>query len=335
MIPRILFFVLISALSSTAAAAADDLPVLVIEGAVKQPLALTPDDLAKFQALSVRLCEVHEDMSYHGVYWYSGPSLKTLLELALIEKDSSDFMKPVDLAIVVRNGKGERAVLSWGEVFYRNPSEVVVAVEAAPVMPHSSCGKCHTPEVYEPRYAELRREVGFPKLVVTGDFYNDRSLEGVTRIEVVDLRPPIPRAKKEPLYSAGCEITGEVTRTLSLHDLSAFARSEAIVKLVGDGKGYHGIRKFSGVSLAALLGEAGMKCGMNAVVLVSAPDGYRSLFSMAEIFLSPPGRNILIADMCEGEPLEEDGRFCLVVPNDLAVDRWVKAVEKIQVIPMP
>ena len=256
-------------------------------------------------------------------------------QVIAIEKDSSDFPKPVDLAIVIGNAKGESAVLSWGEIFYRNPSEVIVAVEAAPVMPHSSCGKCHTPEVYESRYAELRREVGFPKLVVSGDFYNDRSLEGVTRIEVVDLRPPIPRAKKEPLYSAACEITGEVARPISHHDLSAFARSEAIVKVVGDGKGYHGIKKFSGVSLAALLGEAGMKGGMNAVVLVSAPDGYRSLFSMGELFFSPLGRNVLIADMCEGEPLEEDGRFCLVVPHDLAVDRWVKAVDKIQVISMP
>lgn len=307
-------------------------PMIGITGAVRQPLNLTVDDLSRFDSVSVRLNEVTSDKNYHGAFYYRGVPLKTLLELADIQKGETDFFKRIDLAIVVRCKNGEQDVLSWGEIFYRNPAEIIIAVSAAPVMPEKSCKNCHKPEVYERWYGPLKREVVFPKLVVANDFYTDRSLENITNIEVVDLHPAMEAKKMSKLFSPGFAITGMVKKRLDYKDLSAYPRNEISAKQVGDGKGYHGLKDFEGASLETLINRAGIEPDLNTVFLVSAPDGYRSLLSYGELFLNRAGKNIIIADKLSGEPINENGKFNLIVPDDLAADRWVKAVQKIEVI---
>ncbi len=48
--------------------------------------------------------------------------------------------------------------------------------------------------------------------------------------------------------------------------------------------------------------------------------------------MTPDGRNIVIADSVAGQPLEKNGKFSVIFPNDLSADRWVKAVSKIEAI---
>lgn len=307
-------------------------PAITITGAVRQPLNVTLGDLSRFEPVSVRLNEVTSDSTYHGAFRYRGVPLKTLLELADIQKKETDFFKQIDTAIIVRSKSGKQTVLSWGEVFYRNPAEIIVADSAAPVMPMKSCKDCHQPEVYERWYSPLKREVGFPKLVVANDFYTDRSLEDITNIEVVDLHPGMVTKKLSKLFSPAFTITGKVKKRLDIEDLSNYPHVEVAVKELGDGRGYHGLKIFGGAPLKNLLDKAGIEPDLNTLFLVSAPDGYRSLISYGELFLNPSGRNFIIADKVSGEPLRKDGKFILIAPDDLAADRWVKAVEKIEVI---
>ncbi len=81
-----------------------------------------------------------------------------------------------------------------------------------------------------------------------------------------------------------------------------------------------------------VLTRAGVTKDLNLAVVISAPDGYRSLISMGELLLNPLGRRIIIADRKEGKPIQADGKFKLVIPDDLSADRWVKAVSRIEVI---
>ena len=258
---------------------AASLPEIRITGAVRQPLRLTMDDLIRFQSVSVRLNEVSEDTRYHGAFHYTGVPLRTLLEIAGIEKKGVTFNKLTDIVIVVRDRAGGLAVLSWGEVFYRNPAEIVLATAASPIMPHRQCSACHQAGAYEEYLEQLKRPVGFPKLVVAGDFYTDRSLEGVVSIEVLDVRPVTERRKMPRLFSPSFTLTGAVKKTLMVNNLSSYSRTDVLTKSVGEGIGYHGIKRFSGVPLTTLLENAGMEKGSNALCLVSAPDGYRSVVS--------------------------------------------------------
>jgi len=305
---------------------------LAITGLVRQPLNLTRQDLNGFDAIRVQLNEVMSDGSFQGVFHYSGVPLKSLLELASVEKEETAFGKKVDLAILVRNKKGVQVALSWGEVFYRNPGGIIVATSALPIMPHKNCKRCHDPEVYKPRLDQFQRKIGFPKLVISSDTYADRSLEDITSIEVLDLRPKMPAKKLKKLYASEFTITGAVEKAQTMQDLGAYPRKEITVLHLGEGKGYHGIDRFAGVPFKAILDKAGIAPDLSKTFLVSAPDGYRSLFSYSEIFLSPAGDRMTIADRINGHPIKNGGKFILVLPDDLMSDRRVKAVQKIEVI---
>ena len=305
---------------------------LAITGLVRQPLNLTRQDLNGFDAIRVQLNEIMADGSFQGVFHYSGVPLKSLLELAGVEKEETAFGKKVDLAILVRNKKGDRVALSWGEVFYRNPGEIIVATSASPIMPHKDCKRCHDPEVYKPRLDRFQRKIGFPKLVISSDTYADRSLEDITSIEVLDLRPKMPAKKLKELYSTEFTIVGAMEKAIAIKDLGIYPRREITVMHLGEGKGYHGIDKFAGVPFRAILDTAGVAPDLSKAFLVSAPDGYRSLFSYGEIFLNPAGDRMTLADRINGQPIQNGGKFILVPPGDLMSDREVKAVQKIEVI---
>jgi precorrin-4 methylase len=327
-VPLVIFFLFFLTANGWTAPA----PAISITGVVKQPLNLTLEDLKKFETVTVRLNEITQDHQFNGVFHYRGIPLKTLLELAFVEKEESAFNKPIDLVIVVRNKKGKQTVLSWGEVFYSNPFEIVLATSATPLIPHADCKSCHGPEVYQDRLNVLLRQVSLPKLVVTSDFYTDRSLEEIVNIEIVDIHPKIPVKRSSDYFSPDLTITGDVTQPLTITDLSSYPRIEATSKQIGDGVGYHGMKFFSGAPLSDLLKKAGVAPDLNKVFLISAPDGYRSLLSYGEVFLSSHGKNITIADRESDQPIQKNGKFILVLPDSLAADGSVKAVSKIEVI---
>jgi hypothetical protein len=305
---------------------------LAITGLVRQPLHLTGQDLNGFDAIRVQLNEVMSDGRFRGVFHYSGVPLKCLLELAGVEKEETAFGKKVDLAILVRNKKGMQVALSWGEVFYRNPGGIIVATSASPIMPHKDCRRCHSPEVYKFRLDQFQRKIGFPKLVISSDTYSDRSLEAITSIEVLDLRPKMPAKKLKKLYASEFTITGDIKNALTIKELGVYPRREITVTHLGEGRGYHGFDEFAGVPFRAILDTAGIAPDLSKTVLVSAPDGYRSLFSYGEIFLSPSGDRMTLADRIDGHLIKNGGKFILVPPGDLMSDREVKAVQNIEVI---
>jgi precorrin-4 methylase len=307
-------------------------PAISITGSVRQPLNLTLDDLQKLEAVTVRLNEVTTDKEYNGVFYFRGVPLRTLLELAAIQKEETPFSKQIDLAILVRNKAGEQVVLSWGEVFYRNPAEVVLAFYSKPHIPHHDCNRCHGPEMFQKRLDVLSRPVGFPKLVIADDFYTDRCLENVTNIEVIDLHLHMEMKKMKTLFSPSFIVTGDVKKPATITDLTPYRHVDALAKIVGDGIGYHGLASFNGVLLSEFLQKVGIKPDVTQGFVVSAPDGYRTLLSSGEVFLSSHGKSILIADHIADEPIDEEGKFKLLLADDLAADRWVKAVEKIEVV---
>jgi len=307
-------------------------PAISITGAIRQPLNLTLEDLQRFETVTVRLNEVTMDRQYNGAFYFRGIPLKTLLDLAAVQKEETAFSKQVDLAILVRNKDGKQVVLSWGEVFYSNPSEVVLAFSSTPIIPHHDCNRCHGPEVYQQRLDVLSRPVGYPKLVIANDFYTDRCLENVTNIEVFDLHLKMEKKKTERLFSPSFTVTGDVKKNATVSRLGSYQRVEALAKSVGDGAGYHGLESYGGVLLSELLNKAGVTPDVNQGIIVSAPDGYRAFISCGEVFLSSRGKSIMVADTMSNKPLTKGGKFKLILPDDLAADRTIKAVNNIEVV---
>ena len=95
---------------------------------------------------------------------------------------------------------------------------------------------------------------------------------------------------------------------------------------------------FAGVSLTDVLRRAGVPIDSvrgartTAYVLVTAADGYRALFSLAELAPDLGGRAVIVADRRDGQPLgSTDGPLRLVVPGDQRPTRWVRQVVAIDI----
>lgn len=69
------------------------------------------------------------------------------------------------------------------------------------------------------------------------------------------------------------------------------------------------------------------------VVQVRARDGYRAVFSLAELDPSLGNRPVLLTRRCNGAGLPpEDGPWRLIVPGESRPARWVRQVESIRVV---
>ena len=99
-----------------------------------------------------------------------------------------------------------------------------------------------------------------------------------------------------------------------------------------------------GVLVAELLKRAGAPLGkalrgdaMATYVVASATDGYRVVFSLAELDPEFSGSEIMIADLHQREPLcfADQGPIRLVVPKDLPGARSMRMLERIEVVRLP
>jgi len=303
-----------------------------VSGLVKQPLNLSMETIGRYQNVRVQLNEIMRDGTFRGVFYYQGVPLRALLETASIEKKDSDFKKNIDLAVLIQDSKGNEVVLSWGEIFYRNSADIIIATSATPIMPHHGCSSCHDQDFYKPYMDQLSRPIGFPKLVVACDACSDRSLEEVVSIRVLYPRPNVTGDRSKKLFSPSFTVTGAVKKEKTFNDLSSYTRRGMKIVTVGEGKGFHGIGDYSGATFKSIIEEAGIGDNLCTVFHVSAPDGYRSLFSYGEAFLNRTGDRMFIADTMDGSAIEEGGRFFLIPADDLMADRDIKSVEKIEVI---
>ena len=324
--------VMISSAAAMAMAGKITGPMLTVNGLVKQPLRLSMADLGRMSSARVKCNDIKSDGSFHGCFWLQGVPLRDILELAQIGKDGHGFNKAVDLAVVVKNAQGRQVTVSWGEIFYRNPGEAILALSSTPVRPKKNCKACHEPDVYEDLIKQLDRKLGLPKLVMTSDFASDRDLEDVVSLRVVEPVdvPQGPRPKT--LYSPTLSVVGPDGKENKLDKLPALHRRTILANQVGEGKGFHGRPHFSGVALADLLKHFKISGDDQSAVVISAPDGYASLVSWAELFRGPLGGRIIVADQMDGKPMKTNGRFALILPDDLWADRWVKAAGKIEVV---
>lgn len=103
---------------------------------------------------------------------------------------------------------------------------------------------------------------------------------------------------------------------------------------------HEGDAQFDGVTLSTLLPAAGIPLGdtlrgprMAEVLLVSAADGYKVTFALAEIDPAFATRQIILADKREGKPLDaKEGPFRIVALGDKRPARWIRQVTELRVI---
>jgi DMSO/TMAO reductase YedYZ molybdopterin-dependent catalytic subunit len=141
--------------------------------------------------------------------------------------------------------------------------------------------------------------------------------------------------------AAELRIGGEVSTplVLSVADLKKMPRKTLSVVNPHDNK----TEKYEGVLLEELLKRAGVAQGeklrgalMATYVIAEAEDGYRVVFSLAELDSGILDSDVIVADTMNGESLApKQGPFRLVAPHEKRPARWIRMLKSITVVRAP
>ncbi|MGA2413777.1 MAG: molybdopterin-dependent oxidoreductase [Candidatus Sulfotelmatobacter sp.] len=118
------------------------------------------------------------------------------------------------------------------------------------------------------------------------------------------------------------------------------AQISSLPHVTVDARDHDGPAQFQGLPLSAILSSAGIQLGdslhgtrMSEVLLVSAADGYKVAFALAEVDPAFAAREIILADKREGKPLDaKQGPFRVVAPGDKRPARWIRQVTELRVV---
>ena len=148
----------------------------------------------------------------------------------------------------------------------------------------------------------------------------------------------LPRAHAQTTAGATLKIGGDVSQPLvvSAEDLKQMPRKTLSVLNPHDKKN----EVYEGVLVEELLKRAGVPQGeklrgaaLATYLIFEADDGYRVVFSIAELDSGITDSEVIVADTLDGTALPAKiGPFRLVAPKEKRPARWVRMLKSITVV---
>jgi DMSO/TMAO reductase YedYZ molybdopterin-dependent catalytic subunit len=159
-----------------------------------------------------------------------------------------------------------------------------------------------------------------------------------------------------PSFAAAEGDAGQVTTTLSVRGKVAHSLALSVADLArfpvqrvddtrvvrGQGGASEAARHFSGCLLRDVLNAARLTEGdrhdlRRTIIVATASDGYKAVFSWAELFNTPVGDGVLVVYERDGAPLGDDeGRIALISLKDVRPGpRHVKWLATIDIVRVP
>jgi len=97
---------------------------------------------------------------------------------------------------------------------------------------------------------------------------------------------------------------------------------------------------FDAVALSLILEKAGIGLGdtlkgkrLASCLLVEAADGYRAVIALPEIDPAFSDKQIVLAYLKDGKPLDEkEGPYRIVIPGEKRMARWVRQVTTLKIV---
>jgi hypothetical protein len=257
-----------------------------------------------------------------GAYRYDGYSLFDILcDRKLNKKNAADFRPIIDVYVEIENDRGEKVVLSWGEIYYPNfLHNIIIATQVMRIVPSKS--KDLWPLPVE------------SKLVVGQDLVSERNISRPVKITVRSY-PGKYKVTRDmnPLYSEKVEVRHGQNLIDSFKSVPEGYQKETLHTIFyGKGRGIHSTQPFSGIYLKNYLNDkirfsrGNLRSGL---VVCAGIDGYRSVYTLSEIMNRSDQSDVLIVP-CADE--KDGGKFRLFPACDFFSDRAVKALSEIVII---
>ncbi|NMC38189.1 MAG: hypothetical protein GYA41_07690 [Bacteroidales bacterium] len=298
------------------------LPVkkITVEGEIANP------GTVDFFGLSKRSVIVKETLldpsgsdKFSGAYRYDGYSLFDILEKSVPQKANAEEFSPIiDLFVEIENGKGEKAVFSWGEIYYpSNLHRIIIASDVSRIVPTKTKDLWVLP-------AESR-------IIAGNDLITERNISSPVKITVRSFPRSFSVLKvMTPMYSEEIKITDNGRTIGKISDLPPDASKVTFNTIFyGRGRGIHSTEPFIGPMLKNVLAgnyQPDREKIREGLICISAMDGYRCTLSYSELFNRNDQQEFLIVRTA----VNEDGGLFRIFPAcDFFSDRAVKSVSEI------
>jgi hypothetical protein len=259
---------------------------------------------------------------FTGAFRYDGYSLFDILSSRIIKKANAyEFNSIIDLYVEIENDNGEKALFSWGEIFYpNNLHKIVLASSVSRIVPSRTKDLWALPE--------------YGKIVSASDLVTERNISSPIKITVKSFPKSIKTIKGlSPMYSGSVKIfkgpdqTGEINTSPSSYKQVTYNTI-----FYGRGKGIHSTSPFTGVMVKELLQnyylftKENLKSGM---MCFAGQDGYRCAISYSELFNRNDQQEFLLITTKKNE---DGGLFRMFPSADFFSDRAIKSLSEIYLI---
>ncbi len=292
---------------------------ILVEGEVENPgtVDFTLLPINSFPAKNVSYGK--DKNKFIGSYFYCGYSLFDIVNRKRVKKaNESEFKPAVDLYVIVENDKGEKAVFSWGELFYAKDNfRTVITKSVRAINPSKMKMKWTAPEA--------------PVLVNGNDAFNFRSISNPTKITVKSFAGIYSKERIKEIYTPEFTVTSPGGNVV-VKDIAGIEKRKFRGLGYGHGMGWKGADEVEGFVFKDVLKNyitIDEKEIASTVLCVSAKDGYRVTYSLSEIINRNDMNDFLLIE--KNDSLEE-GKYNLFATPDFFVDRNVRSVEKIEML---
>jgi hypothetical protein len=295
------------------------LPQIMIGGEISNP------GRADLSALPIRSIFVKETLldssdndNFVGAYRYDGYSLFDILDRCVLEKaNSKEFNPIIDLYVEIENTNGDKAVFSWGEIYYPNTiNRIIIATAVSRIVPSKSKDLWPLPTE--------------AKIVAGNDLITERNISAPAKITVKSYpRSFAVNRDISPLYCKDFKLfsSGKLLETLSPDTEKENVTYNTI--FYGRGRGIHSTSPFYGMLLKDHLRKyypVDRQSLRRGIMCFSGLDGYRCAVSYSELFNRNDQQEFLLV---RTEPNEDGGYFRVFPAADFFSDRAVKSLSEI------
>lgn len=293
---------------------------LEISGEIKNPGPVNFKTLPK-RSVIVKESNIDGNSDqFRGAYRYDGYSLYDILNERIPHKKNADEFNPIiDLYVIVENDKGEKVVISWGEIYYPvHQHEIIIASEVMRIVPSKT--------------RELWPLPDSCRLICASDLITERNISNPVKITVVSYNIDIPVKKGlKPLHDDELSIYNKDQSPLKT--LKKIPESLQTYKyntvFYGRGRGIHKSKSFKGVLIKNLIKDHlafNRENLREGLIVFTAPDGYRAVFTISEIINRNDQSELIL--QCDPD-LKDGGIFRIFPSSDFFSDRAVKSVNGI------
>jgi len=256
-----------------------------------------------------------------GAYRYDGYSLFDILNTIKLKKKNIDVFHPIiDVYVEIENIKGEKVVISWGEIYYpNNLHTIIIASEVARIVPSKTKDLWPLPTEN--------------KLVISSDLITERNISSPVKITIKTYPLEVKVIKDlKPNYSPSLTIYKNKKEVGKISQNPKEFQNETLHTIFyGRGKGIHSTQPFTGIQLKKLVGnysKVNQKNLRNALIVVAAVDGYRCVYTFSELMNRNDQQEVLLLN---DEVSKENGKFKVFPACDFFSDRAVKGINSVYI----